>query len=175
MGIAAIKQPDDNRPRMKIYAPSPASTARPETYTRVGVAVFLISPTGQILFGLRKAPHGQGTWGLVGGHVEFGEDPADAAIRETFEEIGVSISAPTLSGITSDLFINNGRHYVTLFYACRIQDVGDVKNSEPDKFIEWRWMYADELPDNLFLSLQNFINKLGGTSGLRHMLATFPR
>lgn len=175
MGIEAIKQPDDNRPCMKIYAPSPVSSTQPETHTRVGVGMFLISPTGQILIGLRKAPHGQGTWGLVGGHVEFGEDPSLAAIRETLEEIGVDISEPSLVDVTSDLFQESGRHYLTIFYAARLRTPESIKNLEPDKFVEWRWVYSDELPDNLFLSLENFINKIGGPDGLRRMLATFPR
>ncbi|MBU2935252.1 MULTISPECIES: NUDIX hydrolase [Pacificibacter] len=37
----------------------------------------------------RKNPPDAGTWGFAGGHVEFGETFAEAAVRELFEETGV--------------------------------------------------------------------------------------
>ncbi|RPE71217.1 ADP-ribose pyrophosphatase YjhB (NUDIX family) [Pacificibacter maritimus] len=37
----------------------------------------------------RKNPPDAGTWGYAGGHVEFGESFAEAAVRELHEETGV--------------------------------------------------------------------------------------
>lgn len=142
--------------------------------TRVGVAVFLISPTGQFLLGHRTGNHGNDSWGLPGGNVEFGEDPVRTAIREVKEEVGTTITAPMLLDFTSDAFNETNKHYVTLFFAVRIADINAVRNMEPEKCDELRWVYSDELPDNLFLPLANFVRKQGST-GLRHTLATFPR
>jgi 8-oxo-dGTP diphosphatase len=38
-----------------------------------------------------------GGWFLPGGHVEAGERPAEAAVREVFEEAGIVLDAATLS------------------------------------------------------------------------------
>lgn len=51
----------------------------------------LIDPRGKLLLGLRGrhkriAP---GHWDIIGGHVEPGEAPEDALVREIFEELGV--------------------------------------------------------------------------------------
>jgi 8-oxo-dGTP diphosphatase len=161
---------------MKIYAPtSPVAAAAPETHTRVGVAVFLISPTGQILLRHRTSTHGNDTWAPPGGHVEFGEDPLQTALRETTEEVGITLTHASFIGYSSEIYPDNGRHYVTLNFAVRVTGTDVVQNTEPDKCDEIRWVYADELPDNLMLSTRTFVDKLGGPDGLRHMLATFPR
>lgn len=141
---------------------------------RLGVGVLLISPTGQFLLRHRIAKHGEGTWGCPGGHVEFGEDPTDTAIREVQEEVGIRITGTTFIDFTSDFYPESNAHYVTLCFAARVADIHSVKNIEPDKCDELRWVYADELPDNLFLSTKNLIDKLG-PAGLRQTLATFPR
>ena len=51
----------------------------------------LIDPRGRILLGLRArhklmAPE---HWDIIGGHVEPGENPEDALVREILEELGV--------------------------------------------------------------------------------------
>lgn len=48
----------------------------------------------QVLLALKKRGHGEGLWNGVGGKVLPGEDPVAAAIRETAEEIGVTVVAP---------------------------------------------------------------------------------
>jgi len=57
---------------------------------RVGVALFLMRGD-EALFILRRGPHRKGCWGLVGGHLEHGESPQDAAARECLEEVGVDL------------------------------------------------------------------------------------
>ncbi len=44
----------------------------------------------------RKNPPDAGTWGYAGGHVEFGETFAEAAVRELHEETGVTARAVQL-------------------------------------------------------------------------------
>lgn len=152
----------------------PANNSGSAMATRLGVAVFLISPTGQFLLSHRASSLGQDTWGLIGGHVEFGEDPVDAICRETKEEIGLGISNPTLMGYSSAIIPGQDQHYVTLFFAARVSDTSDAKNMEPEKITELRWVYHDELPDQLFTPLEKFLDQLG-PAGLRQTLAMFPR
>ena len=51
---------------------------------------------GKTLFLKRRGGLGGGVWYLPGGIVEPGEDPADAAVRETFEESGLRCLEPRL-------------------------------------------------------------------------------
>lgn len=61
---------------------------------------------------------------LPGGHLNFGETPAACAAREVFEEAGLTISEGDIHFVTAtnDIFEREGKHYVTLFMACRVSD-----------------------------------------------------
>jgi 8-oxo-dGTP diphosphatase len=57
----------------------------------VRVAGGLIVKAGAVLLG-RRAPHKRicpSTWDLIGGHLEPGESPAEALVRELYEEIDI--------------------------------------------------------------------------------------
>jgi 8-oxo-dGTP pyrophosphatase MutT (NUDIX family) len=55
---------------------------------------------------LLERRHDCGWWGLPGGKVEPGESLIDAAVREVFEETGLTIEVTNLIGVYSD---PNGR------------------------------------------------------------------
>ena len=59
-----------------------------EQWPKVGLGCFILKD-GKFLLMKRKGAHGAGTWGLVGGHLEFGESYADCAQREAEEEAGI--------------------------------------------------------------------------------------
>ena len=61
-------------------------------------AVLLVDPRGWLLLQERDdgAPIDPDCWGLVGGHVEDGEDFEPAAYRELLEETGVVVAPGTL-------------------------------------------------------------------------------
>lgn len=67
-----------------------------------GVGVIVVRD-GQILTGLRR---NEGVYGGPGGHIEAGETPEDAAMRETAEEFGITpnelISVGKVEGMGSD-------------------------------------------------------------------------
>ena len=56
----------------------------------------LVDVTGALLLQLRDdhAPHYPNVWGLPGGAVEPGETPAEAAVRELWEETALRPEAP---------------------------------------------------------------------------------
>lgn len=60
--------------------------------------VLLVDPRGWVLLQERDegAPRAANQWGMVGGHVEDGEDFEPAAYRELLEETGLSLPAGTL-------------------------------------------------------------------------------
>ncbi len=64
-----------------------------------GIAVvFLVDARGHVLLQHRDehAPRAANQWGMVGGHVEDGEDHDDAMRREILEETGIEIAAEDL-------------------------------------------------------------------------------
>jgi uncharacterized protein (TIGR00730 family) len=125
------------------------SPARP----LVGIGV-LVFQNGAVLLGLRRGSHGSGTWSPPGGHLEFGEEPIECVRRETFEEAGIQIGDVQFVGVTNDVFAEEDRHYVTLFYSAMLAG-GTPTVLEPTKCEEWRWWPWDALPDRLFLPLRH--------------------
>ena len=124
---------------------------------RIGVAV-IVYKKGEVLLGLRKNAHGEGTWALPGGHLEFGESPEECARREVMEETGMSIKNMRPGPYTNDLFEREGKHYITLFMVCEYAS-GELALREPHKCAGWEWFSPDALPEPRFLSLQNLLKE----------------
>ena len=120
---------------------------------QVGVGVFIIK-NKKILLGKRKNSHGEGTWSLPGGHLEFFETFQECAEREVKEETGLKIKDITFETITNDMFKKENKHYITIFVKSKHEE-GEPKILEPDKCTEWKWFTWNELPEPLFLPLQN--------------------
>ena len=123
----------------------------------VGVAAIVIK-NGKVLLGKRKGAHGSGSWAFPGGHLEFNESFEDCAIREVFEETGLSVKNLRFETITNDIFLQSNKHYVTLFVVCDHEN-GTPRIKEPDKCEKWDWFYWNEFPKPLFLSLKNLLDK----------------
>jgi 8-oxo-dGTP diphosphatase len=60
------------------------------------------SPAGpQVLLGLKKTGFGAGKWVALGGHIEEGEKPEEAAVREVEEESGLIVPPDALQHMAS--------------------------------------------------------------------------
>ncbi len=96
-----------------------------------------------------SAMHGEGTWTMPGGKLDFGEGFEDGAVRELFEETGIRIDPKdlTLVSLTNDIVPD--AHFVTvgLLYTKKVSEP-EVK--EPDEITEWKWFSLDSLPEPLF-------------------------
>lgn len=112
----------------------------------VGVAV-LVERGGLWLLGQRRSEHGFGDWCFPGGHLEWGEDFAACAQRETWEETGLILSHIKTLGAVNSLFPNQ-RHYVTVFVSGHAEGAPQIL--EPDKIAAWDWFHPDRLPEPLF-------------------------
>lgn len=123
---------------------------------KIGVGT-VIYQNGKILLGYRLSKHGHGFWAFPGGHVEMGETPEEAAIRETLEETALTIRTVEKLAFTND-FYENGTQYITLFFKA-ISWTGEVENLEPEKCERWEWFSPDELPAPLFLPIRTLTNE----------------
>lgn len=100
--------------------------------------------------GKRKGAHGEGTWSVPGGHLEFGETIEEGAQREVREETGLEIGDIKIEGVTNDIFEEEGKHYITIWITSQWKQ-GEPHIKEPDKLLDLRWYNFDTLPEELFL------------------------
>ncbi len=124
---------------------------------RVGVAVILVRD-GKVLLGKRKGSHGQGMWGFPGGHVEYGETPEACAIREVYEETGLTITSPRTGPYTNTIFTSSEKQYITLFFIADAPS-GEPQVCEPEKCEMWQWYSWNELPEPLFEPIIHLIHQ----------------
>ena len=127
-----------------------------------GVGVILLKD-GKILLGLRNSNpetadselHGEGTWTMPGGKIEYGEGFAEAAKREVLEETGILVRSATVICVNTDR--NEHAHFVTVGMVGE-DFIGDAKVMEPDEIVEWRWFPLGALPGNLFFPSRNMLD-----------------
>jgi 8-oxo-dGTP pyrophosphatase MutT (NUDIX family) len=90
-----------------------------------------------------------GPWGLIGGAVEPDESPHDAAIRESFEEVGIGVELTNiraaLGGPEFRIRYDNGDEvaYVQTLFDARITE--GVPTPDRDEVTEARWFEVDQL------------------------------
>lgn len=136
---------------------APVVRARPS----VGVGLFLLDGEGRFLLMKRKGSHGEGCWGLVGGHLEHGYSPQRTAADEAMEEVGVALdpSEIALGPYTNDVFPDEGKHYVTLYASARLPVGQTPRNLEPGKCTDMGWFAFDAMPTPLFVPVANFLRQ----------------
>jgi 8-oxo-dGTP diphosphatase len=125
------------------------------TWPRVGVGC-IVRRDAEVLLLRRHGSHGSETWASPGGELDFGEDPAVCAARETEEETGLRVSGLRFIGVTNDVFEVDAKHYVSLWYETDTHD-GEATLLSPGEHAELRWFPADALPDRLFPPLRRLL------------------
>lgn len=112
-------------------------------YPHLTVAVLVTNHHDQMLM-VNEIEDGHSVWNQPAGHVEYGEDLQQAAIRETLEETCHEVQLTGLLGIYQSRNLAANRHYVRLcFYA---KSLGLVEKAERDTdIIEARWLDIDDI------------------------------
>lgn len=122
------------------------------------VASFVLLLRGDETFLLRRANTGwaDGMWTIPSGHVEKGETPTEAAIKETKEEAGVIVQAEDLTFVHShavaDEYIN--------FYFTATKWIGEPHLAELDKCSEVAWVKLGEIPEDTIFQIRALIKSI---------------
>lgn len=104
----------------------------------IAICALIRNEKGEMLIAQRyepERPQVHGKWELVGGGVEFGEDPETTVIREVKEEIGVDVKVlrlfPKVCTATAKTVSGESYHVVLITYECEIIN-GIPKPSDPE-------------------------------------------
>ena len=101
--------------------------------------------------------HGEGTWTMPGGKMDFGEEIIEGAAREVLEETGLVAKKEKMQIVSVTNDIAGDAHYVTIgFLAPEVE--GEPKAMEPDEITEWKWFSLEELPAPMYKSSEKLLN-----------------
>lgn len=123
----------------------------------VGVGV-IIRNGDRVLLMKRQNSHGDGTWSMPGGHMEYGESPEECAMREAEEEVGVSITDLVFRTITNDIFEEEGKHYVTIWMESKYVS-GEARINSAREMSDVGWFSWNDLPTPRFLPLEHLLSQ----------------
>lgn len=115
---------------------------------RAGVAALIFDEHERIL--LFKHTYRKFEWGIPGGGLEYYEQPADAIVREFFEETGIQIHIERLLTAVSA----REDHHISIIYLCRIVG-GEFKESH--EISEMKYFPITELPDRMLSAEKELI------------------
>ncbi len=104
----------------------------------------VIKKDDKFLMGLREYQKSQPIWTFPGGRCDEGETIKETILREVEEEIGINDLK-----ITRFLGQKKGVAKEDEVYFFEGQTNQEPQLMEPEKFLEWRWISLDDLPDNL--------------------------
>jgi len=127
-------------------------TRRVEANFTVSAAAVVTNGAGEVLL-LNHVLRPKSGWGLPGGFVNAGEQPADAVRREIREETGLELSNLELVRIRT-----LGRHIEIIF---RGLGVGEARVMSRE-ITELGWFARDELPGEMALDQQFVVSKTVG-------------
>jgi 8-oxo-dGTP pyrophosphatase MutT (NUDIX family) len=114
------------------------------------VAAIIFNDRGEVLLQLRSDNR---LWALPGGAIELGEEPAEAVIREVWEETGLHVLPERISGVyggRSGLteYPNGDKvAIIAITFVCRVID--GAPRLDDDETLELRYFAVDDLPPNI--------------------------
>jgi len=108
---------------------------------RAAVAALIFDEDGRVL--LFKHTYRKFPWGIPAGGLEYHEQPANAIVREFFEETGIQIQIESLLTAVSA----REDHNISLIYLCKLLR-GEFKPSH--EISEMRYFDINDLPMMLF-------------------------
>ncbi len=104
---------------------------------------------GRVLLVRRQRPPFAACWDLPGGHCEFAEHPAEAAMRELVEETGLVVRTDEVVDIAVYRPDAEGNDDVTLTVYYRAEPVSGTERPDQVEVSELGWFGPHELPTDI--------------------------
>lgn len=123
-------------------------------------AVYLIlEREGKILIARRaNTGYQDGNYQVPAGHVEEGELPSQALVREAKEEVGIDIDPAHLKLVHVSYRPKHDETGDRVDFFFRVNTwKGEAKNMEPHKCDDLKWILPHELPKNMTLHVRKAI------------------
>lgn len=132
-----------------VHAVMPGQLAKAERDLKQVASIAAFNADGMLLFGRRND---NGKWTLPGGHFEPGEDKSKAAVRELYEETGLTPVGMRYLGAKP-----GGRNGEVLVHAFAASVKGEVSfQNDPDQeFAEAKWVNPQAIPSEIMDNLHN--------------------
>jgi ADP-ribose pyrophosphatase YjhB (NUDIX family) len=120
---------------------------------RIGVDALVRNPAGEILLVKRRD---NGHWCMPGGFAEIGETPAEAALRELWEEAGLRGEVTRLLGIFDSRVwgLQTKTHLLSLVFLVECEDLVAVPGSE---MVAARFYDPDRLPGEMSIGQPQWV------------------
>lgn len=116
-------------------------------------AAVLIEQEGRVLLVRRVNEPFRGLWTLPAGFINGGEDPAEAAARECFEETGLNVRVTGVLDIISGKEHPRGADFIIVYRAAVVG--GDLKPDDDADAVEW--FARENLPPLAFRATQKVL------------------
>lgn len=126
---------------MSISTSTKAYWPNPMTIIVDIAAVVIRNDEGKFLLVQEGQPKVRGLWNLPAGHVDAGETPQEAAIREALEETGYAISLKSTSALL-DLYKPGDTHHIFIYS-------GTIRSGQlhvdGEEILDAQWYSTDEI------------------------------
>lgn len=92
-----------------------------------------------------------GIWGLIGGAIDLGETPAEAVVREVYEESGLNIEPQNIVGVFGGknfryIYPNGDQvEYLIVVFNCEV--ISGKLSAQDGEISEFRYFPVEEMPD----------------------------
>lgn len=128
-----------------------------EQTDKPGIAAAVIVQDGRVLMVQRRVKEGELSWQFPAGEVEADETPEAAAVRETAEEVGLTVKAIRLLG--ERVHPKTGRQIS--YTACQVVS-GTATVVDTEELAELAWITHDQIaefvPYGLFEPVQAYLD-----------------
>lgn len=114
----------------------------------LAVFVFLLKDPHILLILRNSTGWLDGHYSVPGGVKEPQETLVEAAIRETQEEVGITLKPEALQLVHTMHNFTTGQEWIGVFFLARQWD-GEAAINEPHKHAELKWSTLHDLPENI--------------------------